>query len=224
MKGANKVTLPKAIKQHYADVELSGDQLEQLTTLGQRQQSEQQTDRSQTQRQDDAYTNSWWTTLLSWLQGHRYPVAAALVIITIAITTPFLGGGNILNQVVDEVAYNHNKQMTMEIETANLDEITSYLSKLGFALIGSHELSTIEWEILGGRYCSIQGKLAAQLKVRNREDNRTYTFYQALMPQQMANIGQVENYVDGVKVVLWQEQGLLLGLAGNPAESMSDSP
>lgn len=63
---------------------------------------------------------------------------------------------------------------------------------------------------------SIQGKLAARLKLRNRSDNRIYTFYQSLLPEPMADFSKHEGYVDGIKVSLWQENDLLLGLAGQP--------
>jgi hypothetical protein len=211
------VTLPHALKQHFADLELSDDQLAQLAALQQRLQLERQTDQSQDQKQDRCNKQGWGTALRSRLQPYRYQLVTAMVVVlTIAVTTPFIGSEDVTRQVIDEVAYNHNKQMTMEVKSANLAEVTNYLSKLGFSLISSKLLPTTKWDLLGGRYCSIHGKLAAQLKVRNREDNRIYTLYQALLPEQMADINQLEDYADGVNVKLWREKGLLLGLAGNP--------
>ena len=110
-----------------------------------------------------------------------------------------------------EIAYNHNSQMQMEIESNSLLDIQTYLNRLGFTLIESEYFSKGNWELLGGRYCSISGKIAAQLRVKNNDTNEVYTYYQSSIDQQPdQNMGFA---VDGVNVELWEEKGLLMGLA-----------
>ncbi|MBE1273712.1 hypothetical protein [Enterovibrio baiacu] len=76
------------------------------------------------------------------------------------------------------------------------------------------QLPVEKWVLLGGRYCSIDGKIAAQLHVKDLETDRVYTFYQAKLPQgSEADMKNVETNVDGVNVSLWEENGLLMGLA-----------
>lgn len=116
--------------------------------------------------------------------------------------------------ISEEIAYNHNSQMQMEVFSESIDDIQSHLNRLGFSLIESAKLAGENWELVGGRYCSISGKIAAQLQIKNLDTSKIYTFYQAKLPEQFFNlIQEKEVSVDGVKVNMWQENGLLMGLA-----------
>ncbi len=113
-----------------------------------------------------------------------------------------------------EIAYHHNKQMVMEIESSSLETVRAYLSKLDFPLIESERFPSGEWELVGGRYCSLKGHIAAQLRIRNKDSGKNVTFYQLLVPKEMADLdGTSEVFEQGVRVDLWKERGLLLGTA-----------
>lgn len=72
-----------------------------------------------------------------------------------------------------------------------------------------------EWEFLGGRYCSIQNKLAAQLQLRNRKNNIIYTWYQVSDVHASINVKEpCESFKDDVKIRIWVEEGIIHGLAG----------
>ena len=90
------------------------------------------------------------------------------------------------DRVVAEVAYNHNKrmemEMEMEIETTEPAEINGFLETLDFNLIHSKILGS-NFSIVGGRYCSIQAKLAAQLRIENTQTGALLTFYQSKLPE-----------------------------------------
>lgn len=115
-----------------------------------------------------------------------------------------------------EIAYNHNKRMAMEISSPSLPEVREYLSKLDFVMIESERLPRDTWELLGGRYCALGGELAAQLKMRHRPTDRVCTLFQTGLADvgSLAGKDTLERYQDGVKVTLWAERGLLLGMAG----------
>ena len=113
-----------------------------------------------------------------------------------------------------ELARHHNQRMNMDIESASLAEIRSYLERLDFPLIESSRYPDGEWEPAGGRYCSLKGRPAAQLRLRNRNTGRTLTFYQLLVPRGMAGFkGAYEGFEQSVKVEIWTERGLLLAVA-----------
>ena len=113
-----------------------------------------------------------------------------------------------------EIEYNHNSQMQMEVFSESIDDIQLHLNRLGFSLIESAFLIGDNWELVGGRYCSISGKIAAQLQIKNLDTSKIYTFYQAKLPDQFFNLIQDKQIsVDGVNVKIWQENGLLMGLA-----------
>ena len=118
-------------------------------------------------------------------------------------------------ELIEEVAYNHNKNLNPEIVSSSVKEIRQYLTKLDFALVLSEALPTNEWELLGGRYCSIKNRLAAQLRLRNRKNNIIYTWYQVSDVHTLININEpYESFKDGVKVRIWVEKGIMHSLAG----------
>jgi len=118
-------------------------------------------------------------------------------------------------ELISEIAYNHNKNLKMEIKSNSLKEIASYLSRLDFPLIHPARLPQDNWEMIGGRYCSLKGQFAAQLKLRNKLNQKSYTLYQIEKPYGIKNIADFsEHFAKGVKVNLWLERGLILALAG----------
>ncbi len=120
-----------------------------------------------------------------------------------------------VKQLMAEIVYNHNKQMAMEIESDTIEVVKSFLTKLDFPLIATDRLPPDQWQLLGGRYCSLQGKLAAQLKLRQVGSGDIYTLFQTVCPPGIAETGTLtSSYINGVEVQLWSERGLLLGMAG----------
>lgn len=119
-----------------------------------------------------------------------------------------------LADIASEAAYHHNKHMSNEIVASSLDDLRVFFSKLDFSLIPSVRLPTDQFELLGGRYCSVKGVVAAQLKVKERLSGKVYTYYQADWPEGVTEISAPQEFYDrGVKVELWEERGLLLILA-----------
>ena len=141
--------------------------------------------------------------LISWLS------VAAAVFIT---STLFLIDRTSLDEkIATEVAYNYHKQMEPEVHSADLSEIQAGLPRLGFTLVASNQLKG--WKVLGGRYCSIQGRVAAQLKVQNQETGAVHTLYQVPL-QEGWEIEPFQTEKDGIVVRTWVEKGLLLSIAG----------
>ncbi|MFT5706720.1 MAG: hypothetical protein ACI9ES_001007 [Oceanospirillaceae bacterium] len=118
------------------------------------------------------------------------------------------------NSISKQIAYNHNSKMQMEVFSPELQTVQGHLNKLGFNLVSSSKINKDKWQLIGGRYCNINGKIAAQLKLRHSETKAIYTFYQAKVAGDVIdNLNGDETAVDGVKIKLWREKGLLMGLA-----------
>ena len=208
--------LRSASKEYYAKCNLNDSQMSQL---------EDMLAISTSKAGLDAAPDSFWHRFVrvvgidGFVPTHkpRMLFAGIIALLVIALGTQLVlySDLDIEQKIAEEIAYNHNKQMTPEVFSSSLDNIGAYLGKLDFPLIASKRFSTGNWEILGGRYCSISNSLAAQLKIRNKDTNKVHTFYQALVPQALpAELEAREIFVDGVKVDIWVEKGLLLGIAG----------
>ena len=148
------------------------------------------------------------------LDGSQWAWTAAIsCVLAASVYLGFFAGIN-YSAISKEMAYNHNSQMQMEVLSSSINGVQKHLNRLDFKLIESQFLDQEKWELMGGRYCSIDGRIAAQLKVKNRQSLQVHTFYQAKLPEAWLNITkQKELEVDGVKVKVWQEKGLLIGLA-----------
>ena len=67
--------------------------------------------------------------------------------------------------------------------------------------------------MIGGRYCSIHGNLAAQVKIRARDSGRLLTLYATGLTPELANISRQETGHDDVRIKTWNEGGVFFGLA-----------
>lgn len=199
MKQPNIKTLDKALQTHYDSKSLSSNQLDNLMAM------QVTTD------------DSLLTRFLSDFRGYRYAFysTACLLFLTLIISFSLLNRPPLTERIMQEIAYNHQQEMPIEIASNSLINIGEYLNKLEFPLISSNTLNHQKWQLLGGRYCSINGKLAAQLKVKNLQDNKTYTLYQAAIGSDITKVlgADKEQAIEGINVSIWQEKGLLLGLA-----------
>lgn len=121
-------------------------------------------------------------------------------------------------EIASEIAYNHLKSLDSEIQTDQIEDIRSYLDKLDFYIRFSQRFEENDWSLMGARYCSINKKLAAQIRIRNNITGEIHTWYQVnssilIAPEDLKN-EVVMSFNEGVKVVVWQENGILHGLAG----------
>lgn len=218
MSEPKQTSLKSALKKHYQQKTLSEDKLDKLLALQQESSVVPHTTLDSTLCNQAQNNRSWIQRIKEYLQSRfnfkapSYALASlALCALIITLMPMPVSGPSILA----EIAGHHQQPSSINIKSSSISEIGNQLSKLSFALIHSSKLSSDVWEFLGGSYCSINGELAAQLKVLNREDNKIYTFYQAEYPDELmldAAISSITNE-QGVEVSIWKEEGLLLGLA-----------
>ncbi len=123
-----------------------------------------------------------------------------------------------------EVASHHLKLKPLEIETSSIKSIRDYFTRLDFLPMNSQLISDAGLELVGGRYCSLQGITAAQLRVKKPGSDVVQMLYQVeyrkdvfdKMPLIEEGELPVEVYVKGIKVKIWVEKGLLFVLSDVP--------
>jgi hypothetical protein len=148
-------------------------------------------------------------------------IGAVATFMLVFFLTPYLQNqSGIQEKIAMEVVANHIKLKPLEIETSSIEGIRSYFKKLDFVPVNSQLVSQLGLELIGGRYCSLQGNIAAQLRVRKPGNNSVQTLYQTEyrkdvfenMPTLEEGDKPVDIYVKGVKVTIWVEKGLLFAL------------
>jgi hypothetical protein len=162
-----------------------------------------------------------------WWQHPALPVAAAACIIAALLVAllPWLSPQRVDDPVLaiaEEVALQHIKHEPLEVRGNSITAVEGYFEDLGFALIDP--LGDLpDAELVGGRYCSVKGIKAVQLR-RQDANGQTQTLYQ--VPYDAGSFGALPDVGDGeaprrllargLVVDLWVERGLLMALTRTP--------
>ena len=117
------------------------------------------------------------------------------------------------DRVVAEVAMNHRKDLAVEVTVADYGQLRPTLDKLPFEVAPPAVEQAAGYQLVGGRYCSIQAQLAAQLKIRHPQTGRVATLYVTELSPQLASLPGQRRTDDGVTVELWSQDGLLYAMA-----------
>lgn len=123
-------------------------------------------------------------------------------------------------KIADEVAMNHINMKPLEIDSQRIEPIREYFTELDFSVVKSGLFSKQNYQMLGGRYCSIQGVSAAQIRYQTDSGNKV-TLYEVgydaelygELPHFESGESALEVYVKGIRVLLWVEKGLLMAEA-----------
>lgn len=126
-------------------------------------------------------------------------------------------------KIADEVARNHVKMKPLEVQTEQLSQLRTYFTQLDFTPVNSSFLTNSgdsDSKMLGGRYCSIQGLTAAQIRF-SQKDKQPITLYEVQYDPSLYGKQPIleqgdkptELIVRGVAVSIWVEKGLLMATA-----------
>ena len=170
-----------------------------------------------------------WQQLRSLQQranGSRSRRRPALVALAASLLLALLVGltldwtdQDLSRQIADEVAMNHLKQRPLEVVGSTLDDLRPYFDELEFQLLEPSNWQASSFGLAGGRYCSVRGVTAAQLRLHD-DDGGSDTLYQVTYDRsrfgEIPNVGKGESplavRVRGLRVDLWVEKGLLFAL------------
>lgn len=138
-------------------------------------------------------------------------LAAALALAATGLLLSGRPGGTHID-VAREIARNHRKQLDPEFHSGSYAEIAARMPRLDFLVVEPRGPQSEGLRLAGARYCSLQGCIAAQLRLIG-QDGRLYTLYEVKDGPAFAGIEPARVEVDGVVVQTWREAGLVLGLA-----------
>lgn len=140
-------------------------------------------------------------------------VAAALVVACMGLYG-HLQQEALSERVIAEVAMNHRKNLAVEVASGRYEAVQQQLDRLEFSILPAAAELGPTYALVGGRYCSIQGQLAAQLKVRDEGIGQIRTLYVASMNSALAEIVPREEILDGMQIRLWSANGRFFALIG----------
>ncbi|MFK7794562.1 MAG: hypothetical protein AB8B89_04365 [Gammaproteobacteria bacterium] len=156
-------------------------------------------------------------------QESLFKARAIAAVLVLSLALGLFWGAGLINQadvsqiIAEEVSYNHLKMKPMEVSSTSLDEVRAYFGKLDFSLSPSRFVANNNLKLIGGRYCSIQGETAAQLRMQDKATGRIQVVYQAPydkdlfseLPNLQEGQEPVRHFVNGIGVDVWVEKGIL---------------
>ena len=127
----------------------------------------------------------------------------------IALAWP-AGGAMTTEAVAREIALNHVQALDPDVRGASFEAVAGQLGKLDFAPVRPDHVGMDE--VIGGRYCSLGGEMAAQIRFVDAKD-RVCTLYQVRDTGAFEGVQEGTFDTSGVRVHVWREGGVLVGLA-----------
>jgi hypothetical protein len=125
--------------------------------------------------------------------------------------------GDLTHLVMAEIAKNHSKHIAPEVTSDRYEEVQAKLSRLDFSARPAAEFLLKDFQLVGGRYCSVRSEFAAQLRLRENASGGTCTLYVVPLTPVLRQVKPDTRVVNGVRVQVWSEDGRLFGLARDAA-------
>lgn len=208
MKPQQPPSLKQVSQEKLQQPQLSSQQLDQLLTM------QSQIESATPAKQTTPSLRKPWYRLLS------ASAIAAMLVLTLSLWLPTEPHNDeLIYAIASEVAKNHIKMKPLEVQTQSFADLRSYFTQLDFAPSASKVFKTNNLNMLGARYCSIQGITAAQLRYRQINEQGEYqTLYQ--VPYQVEQFKQLKQlqlkqepivvYAQGLEIQMWVEKDLLM--------------
>ena len=111
-----------------------------------------------------------------------------------------------------EVAMNHATRLTFEFEEDTLAGLDGHMQLLPFEMAAPARLPA-DVEVLGSRYCSLAGRLAAHVKLRDAATGRPLSLFVTSVGAELERLDGDRGRVDGVEVEFFREGGLFYAMA-----------
>ena len=114
--------------------------------------------------------------------------------------------------IVREIARNHREGLAIQFPASGYAKLREGMGRLDFALRAPSLPEAAGLHMIGGRYCSIRGQVAAQIKLEDAQ-GRPSTLYQTRFAEGLEQVVESEHHLEGLRIRLWREGGLFFGLA-----------
>lgn len=198
-------SIDRYIKTHYQQQTLSADKLQQLINIAE-----------VPNRDADGSGTKQINLKQRWRLQRNISIAASLLLAAI-ISLQWLAAPQtqqqLITNIAQEIAINHQKQFNSDFAETSYADLSALMSKLDFKLVDPARLKAKGFQILGGRYCSLHGHIAAQVRLKNSA-GAIFTLYQTNSHETFKNLTEHIQRANGIKIEMWQEDGVFLGIAG----------
>lgn len=154
----------------------------------------------------------WW-----WIKAG---VAAGFIIFATAAALWFavFSGSSpespqtIASTVARCAAEGHNERQELEFRVQRTAELRRVMKSLDFAPVEPEMMARMNMRVVGARYTTLEGVIAAQILYLDPQ-GEPCTLYLARPVAKLAQIPAGDHDIDGLRVSVWREKGLVMVLA-----------
>lgn len=153
----------------------------------------------------------WWFGSPLW----RLAGVAAAGLVLFVFTSEFHDRGSRVertDRTIREAAMNHAMRLELEHVNRSLTALSESMNRLPFSLSMPERLDG-KLELIGSRYCSLSGQLAAHVKFRDLESGQPVSLFITAIQDDFVPMQGQSTQLAGVDVELWQEKGLFYAMA-----------
>jgi hypothetical protein len=108
--------------------------------------------------------------------------------------------------VARQAALGHNEKQELEFRVASCAELQRQMKSLDFTLVEPAMIKEMNMRIVGARYATFAGEMAAQILYVDPH-GVPCTLFEARPAEQLARVVAGEHQVDGVRVSVWKGKG-----------------
>jgi hypothetical protein len=148
----------------------------------------------------------------AWLVAAVVALLAALPVVWTTIRYRIQSPQQLALTVAQQAALGHNEKQELEFKVSECAELQRDMKSLDFTPVEPEMMQKMKMRIVGARYATIAGKMAAQI-VYIDERGTPCTLYEMRPASEVARVASGDHQVDGVLVSVWREKGLLMVLA-----------
>ncbi len=213
--GHEKLPLKQAVKHKVESENLEDSHLDELLTM----------QKVMAMEDHDSVLGPW--------AAKRFPLFSVASLLAFVVFSsallfyqPWRHAQDIPYEIAQEVVQNHLKLKPLDLKANSMVAVKGFFTQLDFSPVNSNVMvdyfSLAEKTMLGGRYCSIKGVTAAQLRYQETEGHLS-TLYEVsydadlygAMPNADNNEPPLQLMIKGLQVSMWLEKGLLMVLVRN---------
>jgi hypothetical protein len=153
------------------------------------------------------------------LRSRRLKWIASAAALAIALTTLLWSAAHrvvrspqqIAAGVARQAALGHNEKQELEFRVASCAELQRQMKSLDFTLVEPAIMKEMNMRIVGARYATLAGEMAAQILYVDPQ-GVPCTLYEARPADQLARVATGDHQIDGLRVSVWKEKGLIMVL------------
>lgn len=192
----NELELDQKFRECFALARLSDESVQRILACGAKKRAEH----------DKA---SWWRP---WL-----PVAAAagLVMLLAFQVGKRYDVSEFATKVAGEIAMRHNGTRPLDIEASSFDAVQSGLKDLAFSVTPHVKQGLLSaYEVVGARYCWLEGQQGVHMRVRNRSTGVLCSLYIASLKGPLSELKESDRevHLQANDVTLWEDSDRLFAL------------